>query len=67
MFVTFCKTDSYQGATFIGAKKKKNEFVPSLKEIHKNKITELLKDHCDWIGFNFHVLSTCHIGGVWEC
>ena len=53
-----------RGTNFCGAS---TELERCLKEMDKLKIkSELAKENCDWVEFNFNVPKASHMGGIWE-
>ena len=59
-----CQLRSDQGTNFVGAK---HELKAALAELdHEHIKTELLLGNCDWFTFAIDVLSSSHMGGVWE-
>ena len=59
-----CQLRSDQGTNFVGAK---HELKAALAELdHEHLKTELLLGNCDWFTFAIDVLSSSHMGGVWE-
>lgn len=52
------------GTNFVGGQ---GALKLAMKEMDENRIkTDLLKDNCDWIDFEFNVPQASHMGGIWE-